>query len=73
MSATGASAAPFVGTGQGVHLQDSGRAGAALKARFVAVQPKRRVVIHEHQGIGATVESVRNLLRAGDDDVAARD
>ena len=27
----------------------------ALKARFVANQPKRRVVIHEHLGIGATV------------------
>lgn len=36
----------------------------ALKARFMAEQPKRRVVIHEHLGIGATVESVRNLLRA---------
>ncbi len=36
----------------------------ALKARFNADQPKRRVVIHEHQGIGATVESIRNLLRA---------
>ena len=36
----------------------------ALKARFTAEQPKRRVVIHEHLGIGATVESVRNLLRA---------
>ena len=36
----------------------------ALKARFKADQPKRRVVIHEHLGIGATVESVRNLLRA---------
>jgi Fe-S oxidoreductase len=36
----------------------------SLKARFTADQPKRRVVIHEHQGIGATVESIRNLLRA---------
>ena len=35
----------------------------ALKARFVD-QPKRRVVIHEHLGIGATVESVRRLLSA---------
>ncbi len=37
---------------------------AALQARFKADQPRRRVVIHEHQGIGATVESIRNLLRA---------
>ncbi|MFZ5784503.1 MAG: (Fe-S)-binding protein [Pseudomonadota bacterium] len=37
---------------------------AALAARFVAGQPKRRVVIHEHLGIGATVESVRRLLAA---------
>ena len=36
----------------------------ALKARFSADQPKRRVVIHEHQGIGATVASIRNLLAA---------
>lgn len=36
----------------------------ALKVRFKADQPRRRVVIHEHQGIGATVESIRNLLRA---------
>ena len=36
----------------------------ALKARFKAEQPRRRVVIHEHLGIGATVESVRTLLRA---------
>lgn len=35
-----------------------------LKARFVADQPRRRVVIHEHQGIGATVESIRKLLAA---------
>jgi heterodisulfide reductase subunit D len=36
----------------------------ALKARFVAGQPRRRVVIHEHQGIGATVESIARLLGA---------
>ena len=36
----------------------------ALKARFKADQPKRRVVIHEHLGIGATVQSIRDLLRA---------
>jgi heterodisulfide reductase subunit D len=36
----------------------------ALKARFTADQPKRRVVIHEHLGIGATVQSIRNLLAA---------
>jgi heterodisulfide reductase subunit D len=35
----------------------------ALKARFID-QPRRRVVIHEHLGIGATVESVRKLLSA---------
>ena len=35
----------------------------ALKARFVD-QPKRRVVIHEHLGIGATVDSIRRLLGA---------
>ena len=35
----------------------------ALKARFVD-QPKRRVVIHEHLGIGATVDSIRKLLGA---------
>jgi len=35
----------------------------ALKARFVE-QPKRRVVIHEHLGIGATVDSIRKLLSA---------
>lgn len=35
-----------------------------LKARFLTDQPPRRVVIHEHQGIGATVESIRRLLRA---------
>ncbi|MCX7363174.1 MAG: (Fe-S)-binding protein [Alphaproteobacteria bacterium] len=36
----------------------------ALKARFGADQPRRRVVIHEHLGIGATVASIRNLLAA---------
>ena len=36
----------------------------ALKARFVADQPRRRVVIHEHLGIGATVASIRKLLAA---------
>ncbi|MCF8532669.1 MAG: (Fe-S)-binding protein [Reyranella sp.] len=35
----------------------------ALKARFVD-QPRRRVVIHEHLGIGATVDSIRRLLGA---------
>jgi len=35
-----------------------------LTARFKADQPKRRVVIHEHLGIGATVESIAMLLRA---------
>lgn len=35
-----------------------------LKARFKADQPKRRVVIHEHLGIGATVQSIRDLLSA---------
>ncbi len=35
----------------------------ALKARFVD-QPRRRVVIHEHLGIGATVASIRKLLAA---------
>ncbi|ODT98413.1 MAG: hypothetical protein ABS83_04465 [Rhodospirillales bacterium SCN 65-16] len=35
-----------------------------LKARFKADQPRRRVVIHEHLGIGATVQSIRDLLRA---------
>jgi Fe-S oxidoreductase len=33
-----------------------------LKKRFVPGLPRRRVVIHEHQGIGATVESMRKLL-----------
>ena len=36
----------------------------ALQPRFKAEQPKRRVVIHEHQGIGATVASIRKLLGA---------
>jgi hypothetical protein len=36
----------------------------SLRARFVADQPKRRVVIHEHLGIGATVASIRKLLTA---------
>src|SRR5262245_623968 len=36
----------------------------ALKAQFVAEQPPRRVVIHEHLGIGATVASIARLLRA---------
>ena len=35
----------------------------SLKARFID-QPKRRVVIHEHLGIGATVDSIRRLLGA---------
>jgi Fe-S oxidoreductase len=35
-----------------------------LKRRFVADQPRRRVVIHEHLGIGATLESMRALLGA---------
>jgi len=34
-----------------------------LKPHFVD-QPKRRVVIHEHQGIGATLDSMRRLMRA---------
>src|SRR5262249_15990298 len=36
----------------------------ALKARFNANQPSRRVVIHEHLGIGATLSSMRKLLSA---------
>ncbi|SJZ81655.1 Fe-S oxidoreductase [Enhydrobacter aerosaccus] len=36
----------------------------ALKARFKPDQPRRRVVIHEHLGIGATLESMRALLSA---------
>lgn len=35
-----------------------------LRPRFDADQPRRRVVIHEHQGIGATVASIRKLLGA---------
>lgn len=35
-----------------------------LASHFKADQPKRRVVIHEHLGIGATVESIATLLRA---------
>jgi heterodisulfide reductase subunit D len=37
---------------------------AALKARFKADLPRRRVVIHEHLGIGATLASMRKLLGA---------
>ena len=36
----------------------------ALKPRFKADQPRRRVVIHEHLGIGATLSSMRKLLGA---------
>jgi heterodisulfide reductase subunit D len=36
----------------------------ALRSRFKADQPQRRVVIHEHLGIGATLESMRKLLGA---------
>jgi len=36
----------------------------ALKERFKAEQPKRRVVIHEHQGIGATLDGIRRLMAA---------
>jgi Fe-S oxidoreductase len=36
----------------------------ALKARFSPDQPKRRVVIHEHLGIGATLQSIGTLLKA---------
>jgi heterodisulfide reductase subunit D len=36
----------------------------SLKARFKADQPKRRVVIHEHLGIGATLKSIADLLKA---------
>ena len=35
-----------------------------LKARFKADLPRRRVVIHEHLGIGATLSSMRKLLGA---------
>ncbi len=36
----------------------------ALRQRFLADQPRRRVVIHEHLGIGATLSSMRALLGA---------
>src|SRR5471030_2098280 len=36
----------------------------ALKKRFKSNQPKRRIVIHEHKGIGATLESIRSLMAA---------
>ncbi|MBM3650562.1 MAG: (Fe-S)-binding protein [Alphaproteobacteria bacterium] len=36
----------------------------ALKVRFKPDQPRRRVVIHEHLGIGATLASMRKLLAA---------
>ena len=36
----------------------------ALKAAFRTDQPRRRVVIHEHLGIGATLASMRRLLGA---------
>jgi heterodisulfide reductase subunit D len=36
----------------------------ALKVRFKPDQPKRRVVIHEHLGIGATLQSISALLKA---------
>ena len=36
----------------------------ALKKRFRKDLPRQRVVIHEHQGIGATLESMRALLGA---------
>ncbi|CAN5238629.1 (Fe-S)-binding protein [soil metagenome] len=36
----------------------------ALKARFKPDQPRRRVVIHEHLGIGATLASIASLLKA---------
>jgi Fe-S oxidoreductase len=35
-----------------------------LKARFKSDLPRRRVVIHEHLGIGATLSSMRKLLGA---------
>ena len=35
-----------------------------LKKDFVD-QPRRRVVIHEHQGIGATLDGIRQLLMRG--------
>jgi Fe-S oxidoreductase len=36
----------------------------ALRARFRPDQPRRRVVIHEHLGIGATLKSIATLLEA---------
>ena len=36
----------------------------ALRARFRPDQPRRRVVVHEHLGIGATVDCIRRLLSA---------
>jgi heterodisulfide reductase subunit D len=36
----------------------------ALKARFKIDLPRRRVVIHQHLGIGATLSSMRKLLGA---------
>ena len=36
----------------------------ALRARFRPDQPHRRVVVHEHLGIGATLDSIRLLLAA---------
>lgn len=36
----------------------------ALKVRFKRDQPSRRVVIHEHLGIGATLKSIAALLKA---------
>ncbi len=35
-----------------------------LRARFEPDQPRRRVVVHEHLGIGATLDSIRRLLAA---------
>jgi Fe-S oxidoreductase len=35
-----------------------------LKKRFLPDQPRRRVVIHEHLGIGATLSSMHRLLSA---------
>jgi Fe-S oxidoreductase len=36
----------------------------ALKTRFKPDLPRRRVVIHEHLGIGATLQSIATLLQA---------
>ena len=44
----------------------------ALQARFVADQPRRRVVIHEHLGIGATVASICQAAGRGAQSRAAR-